>query len=195
MGIGVLPLIQTTSAAEAAGSAKLSDEARELLQPELPVKDYLASLVQREYFKDAYSLLAVALPQREAVWWACLCIRQSHGALRSNADDAALRAAVEWVLEPTPELRQRARDIARPAGTDCGCAASAAGAMPVPLATDSHSAASPTRLIRRAILLASVHGDPRVLAPYPEHFVKLGLSVASGTHRWKKTGGGGKGST
>ena len=191
------PLIPAVAAAEIAGTSRLTDRARSLLEPGQPLTDYLAILMKSKLFKDAYSLLAVALRVREAVWWGGLCIRQSHGPIRASADATALRAALAWVLDPTPEARQRAATAGEAAGTDsaCGCLALAAGEPPVPLTPlpnaaprvrDADPSSLAAQLLRRAILLASVHGDPRVLGPYPEHFVKLGLGVASGEYSWKK---------
>lgn len=186
-----LTLIQASHAVDLAGSAKLSDPARALLKPALTPKDYLAELLERKLFKDAYSFLVVGLPLREAVWWGALCLRQSHGDVSvPGPDRIALRAAVEWVLEPTAETRRVALAAGKEAGLNSasGCLALAAGQTPAALATPT---APPTahpavRYLRRAVLLASVHGDPRVLGPYAEHFVKLGLGVAAGEYTWKR---------
>ena len=188
MALPPLILVRTETASEAAAGAKLSEEARALLTPGQTLTDYLERLHQEKRFMDVCSLLAITLPLREAAWWACLCIQQTHGTEVTGKHTAALRAVLAWILEPTAALRHAALVAGEDVGTDraCGCLAQAVGQAPAALGPPEASMQAAARLLRRALLLASVHGDPRVLAPYPEHFVKLGLGVAAGDYTWKK---------
>jgi hypothetical protein len=190
-----LALLQGDTASELVGSARLTTPALELLNPEQTPAEYLALLLERERFKDAYSFLAVALPPREAAWWAALCIRQTHGPIAKLNEAAALRAAIEWLLEPTSATRQQALKTGKALGKNsaAGCLALAVGQLPAALAAGSagsstapEAANRTTRLLRRAVLLASVQGDPRLHARYPQHFAELGVGVASGEYTWKK---------
>lgn len=64
----------------------------------------IKKLIETENFHDAVTMLAHALPKREAVWWACLAAKYS---LDSGADDQlmALQAAERWVREPNDNNR------------------------------------------------------------------------------------------
>jgi hypothetical protein len=47
------------------------------------------------------------LPRREAVWWACQCVRTLIPT-REPGEEEALKAAEAWVGEPEEELRRHA---------------------------------------------------------------------------------------
>lgn len=57
---------------------------------------------------QAIAFCAYLLPRREAVWWACQCVRAIEPA---SAEDAALAAAEQWVRAPEEEARRAALDI------------------------------------------------------------------------------------
>ena len=52
--------------------------------------------------------LAWALPRREAVWWACQCVRAAVPPAEGSADDAALQAAQRWASSATEDHRRAA---------------------------------------------------------------------------------------
>ena len=68
--------------------------------------DYLERLAAGPTPNDAISFCAYLLPRREAVWWACRCMRALVPA-RTDDEDAALQMAEAWV-EETEESRRRA---------------------------------------------------------------------------------------
>ena len=57
--------------------------------------------------EDAISLCAYMLPKREAVWWACQCLRSTDPNLTPN-DENAIQLAELWVREPEEENRYEA---------------------------------------------------------------------------------------
>lgn len=57
---------------------------------------------------DVLRLLAIVLPARERVWWACLAARDYIGP-KSDKDPKSLVASEDWVFKPTEENRERAR--------------------------------------------------------------------------------------
>ena len=68
-----------------------------------PVEEVLAELASKGATVDLLRLLAVALPVRERVWWACLAARDT---LAAGADaPPPLKAAEAWVFRPTEENR------------------------------------------------------------------------------------------
>ena len=71
---------------------------------------FLRELVKGPKPEDAVPFCAYLLPRREAVWWASQCVRMLLADL-TERDNAALRAAEEWVREPEELNRQRAHQI------------------------------------------------------------------------------------
>lgn len=167
--------------------AGVSPQARALLQQNLAMEAYVASLLQAKRFTDIGRLLAAELPVREAVWWVGLCIQHAHsrGAGRTAAEKAALRAAIAWVLDPIGPNREGARAAGETAGPKnaSGCLARAAGQRPIALATSRPGATeeSAAQLVDRALRLTCPTPDD-----CPGLFVMLGLGVAARELSWKK---------
>src|SRR6266436_6656134 len=73
--------------------------------------------------------LARWLPKREAVWWGCLCAWDAARPNPPPKEDAALRAVLRWIHEPTEANRrplQTVSDAAGGTGSPAGCLALAA---------------------------------------------------------------------
>ena len=66
---------------------------------------FARKLAQSKRPVEAIAFCAYLLPRREAVWWACQCVRAIEG--RAVNNDAALAVAEAWVREPD-EATQRA---------------------------------------------------------------------------------------
>jgi hypothetical protein len=67
----------------------------------------LDRLIRAGLLAEATRLLAYALPPREAVWWACMCV--THTALDMPAlERRALDAAETWVRRPDDAARREA---------------------------------------------------------------------------------------
>ncbi|WP_051955903.1 DUF6931 family protein [Beijerinckia mobilis] len=60
--------------------------------------------------RAALSYCAYLLARREAIWWACCCVRQT--ALRQPYEVRCLEAAEAWVYEPNERLRLHALELA-----------------------------------------------------------------------------------
>src|SRR5262245_4657054 len=103
---------QANTATEVCQHIALGEEARALLQEGCTLQACLDLLMANELFPDAARLLAYALPKREAVWWACLCIRQVAAADTRPADLVALEATERWVIEPHEANRRAAMQAA-----------------------------------------------------------------------------------
>ncbi|EBA14509.1 hypothetical protein RSK20926_01527 [Roseobacter sp. SK209-2-6] len=68
----------------------------------------LEELVQKGALVDLLRLLAILLPPRERVWWACMAARDYIGP-RSPKDPPSLTTSEAWVREPNEENRDAAR--------------------------------------------------------------------------------------
>src|SRR5258708_36487909 len=65
------------------------------------VADALDRLETAGFLIEATRLVAHALPRREAVWWACMCVTHTATADLPDADRKAREAAEDWVRQQT----------------------------------------------------------------------------------------------
>ncbi len=72
--------------------------------------EFLKDLISAGKLDDAVMFCAHLLPRREAVWWACGCVRALLGDV-PQSQAAGLLAAEAWVYEPTDKHRQAALEI------------------------------------------------------------------------------------
>jgi hypothetical protein len=72
--------------------------------------DFLKGLVSQGRLDDAVTFCAYLLPRREAVWWACGCVRAHQGDIPQDRA-AGLLAAEAWVYEPDEDRRVAALGI------------------------------------------------------------------------------------
>lgn len=78
------------------------------LPPVAGVEAYLTGLDEKGAQIDTLKLLSMALPPREAVWWACLAAEDVVGPGEEN-ETPSLRAAKAWVYKPDDEHREAVR--------------------------------------------------------------------------------------
>src|SRR5579864_5208390 len=64
---------------------------------------------------EAIAFCAYLLPRREAVWWACQCVRAIEG--DAIGGDAALTAAEAWVRDPEEATQRAALELGVSANT------------------------------------------------------------------------------
>jgi hypothetical protein len=72
---------------------------------------FLNALVTGPTPEDAISFCAYLLPRREAVWWACQCLRQIEDSL-SPLEEDLIGTAEAWVKDPDEPARQAAAQAA-----------------------------------------------------------------------------------
>ncbi|MBL4767892.1 MAG: hypothetical protein JKY94_09280 [Rhodobacteraceae bacterium] len=95
-------------------AAKMLSQANILLKtqiqapPTAMVEIVLAELEAKGAMVDLLLLLAVVLPPRERVWWACMAARDYIGP-KSDKDPPSLAKSEDWVFEPSDENRNAAR--------------------------------------------------------------------------------------
>jgi hypothetical protein len=170
-----------------------SDEARKALEEgrltlESTPAAFLDALLSLALDVDALRFVAYALPPREAVWWATLCVRSV-----SDAPDEleALVAAEAWVQDASDEKRRAAMDVAETLGFDTSQAWTAVaafwaeGSMAPP---DSPAVPPGEELVGHAaagaVALAAVEREPEKASEKRRRFVELGVEVSNGPTPW-----------
>ena len=109
--------MSTPSAAEVCQHFDFRRPATGLLQRELKPRQFLDILIEKKMHDDAVMLMAHAMPKREAIWWACQCVRLAKG--EALAPPRELIAETEaWVAKPTDERRRKTFDLAERANFD-----------------------------------------------------------------------------
>jgi hypothetical protein len=172
-------------------------KALESLSPTVTPRQFYDLLLKQELWVEAGRFLAQALPKREAVWWACACVRQAAGPALSAADAGAVAAAEKWVTAPTEENRRAAHVAAAAAqGMDSppGCVAMAAFWSGGSLAPKDQPAVPPAEnLTGTAVVAALIHAavltEPDKFADKLRQFLSVGVSTAAGSNRWKEPTG------
>jgi hypothetical protein len=183
--------VRPKTAAEICCQYEPSDEARALLTDDASPAAFLDALIQAERYADGIHFLARWLTKREAVWWGCLCAWEDCRPEPPENVDAALRAAVGWVLEPNEDNRQACRRRAREAGmkTPAACVALAAfysgGSISLPgLPEVPAPDGSCAKLVAGALTLAAGRGKPPEIKNRRQTFLRLGLEIIEGKNRW-----------
>lgn len=192
MNVDALSRVATLSTMDICRNAALSEDALALPADGNAAGAFLGLLLEQELDPDALRFVAHALPKREAVWWACQCVRTVAGDL-APAVVSAMDAAERWAAEPNEDNR-RAAGLAAEAvgvGTPAGCAAMAAfwsgGSLGPSHLPDIPPGDDLTgRGVAGAVLLAAVEVEPERAAEKFRRFVELGLDVAGGTLRWSQ---------
>lgn len=192
MSNDTLAKISATKAAEVCRHFPLGEEAKKLLRNGLTPRQFLDLLVEKQLYQDATRFLAHALPKREAVWWACVCVRRVSGPDLPPSTTVALQAASAWVVDPTADNRRAAMQAAEAAGfgTPAGCAGAAAfwsggsvGPPNVPAIPPGEALTA--QGVTGALLLAAVQAEPAKAPEKYRKFLAQGIEVAQGASRWK----------
>ena len=179
--------IERDPPATLARQLRLDGGALAVLKPDQTVAQYVASLAATEQFPAAITVLAHALPKREAVWWGCISVRHAEAPERGSTADGALAAAEAWVFHPDEAHRRPTRQAAARAGfqTAAGWAALAAfwseGSLAPTDAPDVPPADDLTaRAVAGAATLAAVQPDSGQTAKTFSAFVDMALDIARG---------------
>ncbi len=77
-----------------------------------PPTTFLKKLSAQQKFEDAITFCAYLLPRREAVWWACGCVRTLLGEIAASRAGPII-AAEAWVYNPDDEHRRIALEIGK----------------------------------------------------------------------------------
>ncbi len=189
--MGTWTRVPAKKASEVCARFQLGAEARPLLNGDAAPEAFLVALAGAGQLADAARFLAHALPKREALWWACQCVRQAD-ATAAPEQAAALAAAEKYVEVPTDTNRRAAMAAAEAAdfGTPAGCAAAAAFFSAGSLAPPGLAPVEPAEhltpaAVANAVVLATIVADPHKADEKYRLFLDLGRAVAEGKSRWK----------
>ena len=162
------------------------------LRPELTPRRYFGRLLVHDEPGDAVRFQTYSLPKREAVWWACLCLRSVSDPMRKPKQAEALKAVLRWVLEPGDEHRQAAGKAGKAAtfSTPIGAIAMSVFYSGGSIMPPDKPVIPPDPLLTGNILTGTIAG---LLAEVPPEkakatllsFIALGISVATGKFLWR----------
>lgn len=188
MDFSGLKKIRFERARDAAAGLDLSPPARRLLAADPATLAFLADCVAAGLWVDALRVMAMALPRREAAWWACLNARDARRDDSPPETLATLEAAEAWVFKPSDDLGQKAFAQAQLAGFDSAEAFAAlavhwaGGNMAPPEAGvvvppgDGLTATAAAA----AVLLAAASGPPAKVDDWYERAMLQALDIARG---------------
>jgi hypothetical protein len=165
----------------------LSPEAAAAIAGCTQVPVALERLEQAGFLTEATRLVAHALPKREAVWWACMCVSHTAPPDLPSIDRAACEAAEEWVRQQTDKTRRIAFDHAQAGGCKSpeAWAAIAAFWSGDSMSPEGQPAVPPAahlagRAAAGAVALASVRGDVTRRQARLRRFLESGRNIAAG---------------
>lgn len=98
--------------AELEAKADLTPGGKAMLERIAHPERLIAALVEAGNARDAVYALALMLPHRQAVWWACLAVRLLPDLDRRRQDLAAVTAAERWVQGGSGADAEQAGDLA-----------------------------------------------------------------------------------
>jgi hypothetical protein len=137
--------------------------------------------------QDALRLRAHLLPKRQAVWWACLCVRHELDAPLPAPQVAALEAAEDWVREPDDEHRRLAEkraEAAKFSGIGATLALSAFWSDGSIAPEGNSDVMADERLtsqgVAATLISAAYHGDPTKSDDRIKSFLAKGKEMAHG---------------
>jgi hypothetical protein len=183
-------------------AAKLLARANTKLQTKLAapasasVAQVLAELEEKGAKIDMLRLLSVALPPREATWWACLAGRDLVGGPEAKQVPPPLAAAERWVFKPTQENRAIAREAFDGAEMDddtayCAMAAVYADGTLGPGEMNSHPAPpNGTSAAAFAMNLLSMRANVERMQVHLDILIDRALDIARGGNGRVEAGGG-----
>jgi hypothetical protein len=186
--------VTLAKAREACGKLRLEPAQSRLLDDDPTCSEFFERLKRERQMAPAIRFLAMALPKREAVWWGCLCLWHAVDASLEalpRPQRQALRAAVEWLVDPSESTRRQAEtkgNAAQPA-TAAGALAMAAfysdGSLTPPHLPRVPPAPHLTgKAVAAAILLAAtLHGGKKEPL-LQRQFLTIGEAIADGRHSW-----------
>jgi hypothetical protein len=146
---------------------KMAPEAKALIEDVPDAQGAIDILTKNEYLLEATRLYAQALPNRESVWWACMCAYHTAPEDMDEKDRKPRDLAEAWVRSQKDDVRRAAMAAAKAIdmkGPEAWCAASAfysgESINPVEFPANKPAPHLSGIGVASAVLLASLRGDP-----------------------------------
>jgi hypothetical protein len=153
----------------------------------------LDELLLANQLPHAITVLAHALPGREALLWCCLTIEELTPAPMAPAERLLFEHCVRWIMHTTEALRHRAvlaeDSLNKTAISSVSKAIQAAGAQVEAEQQPKASAAlheQLARLVIEAIHRVTLLGKPRHVMTRQSCAIAIGIGVARGIYRFAK---------
>ena len=165
----------------------LEKDSLPLLKPGETLSGFIQGLLQVYSLKDVIGVISQALPPREAVYWACLCVRDVLDEKESPDDVHAIKAAEQWLVNPNEDNRYLNLQMAEQLeyATAAAWVANAvfwSGGSITP--RDQAKVEAPEGIFGKAIcgaiMLASADEDPKKANGLQQRFVKRGINITQG---------------
>ncbi len=165
----------------------LPPEAEALTAGQGDLMSIIQSLADAGFLIEATRVFAHALPKREAVWWACMCVTHTPAAQIPPQDLKMRELAETWVRQQSDEVRRAGMEEAKRAGFKspeswAAVAAFWSGDSVTPLNTPPVPA--PPHLtgvaVAGAVALASVRGEPNRQRQRLALFLQSAQDIAGG---------------
>ncbi|MGQ3674529.1 DUF6931 family protein [Xanthobacter sp. TB0139] len=188
MKIGHLPKLRFALADHLCTLIEPSDEVKALLRPGLSAVDMIRALAENGLTTEAIRYLALGLPRREAVWWACAARRHLLPQELPEPEAQAWQSVERWVYEPTEENRQAAYPCAEALKfeTAAGYAALAVFWSGGSLAPPEAPAVVPPGdgltacAAGASLILCCVPGEAKNIATRHEAVLAMGVDIGNG---------------
>jgi len=171
--------------------AELSEEAIDVLRPDVQPPDYISLLIENNLFADAVRFLAHALPKREGVWWGWICAKKSSGDAPPPPIKASLEATEKWIAQPTDQHRRAAYAAAEaaPFSSAAGCAGLAAFFSGDSLAPPDLPPVPPgeflfAKAVSGAVIFAAVSKEPENAPDKFKQLLAQGMDVSARLKLW-----------
>lgn len=188
--------VKAATAAEVCAAFTLDDEAVPLLRNGMAPREFLEALLAGKQYVAAIDFLAHALAPRDTIWWGCLCVQHAMGNTLSDADKAACKAAVRWILAPTEENRAAAGAPAEAAGpaTPAGGLAQAAFRTGGSIAPPKYPPIppkpfAPAKAVSLSVKLSSTKAEPARISETKKLYVEMGMALAEGRFSYADVSG------
>ena len=182
-------LIAERTAAKICGDFEAQEETKAHLSGEIMPHEFVDRVVRASLYADATRFLAYGLPEREAVWWACLCVRSVPACCGDEIAAEAMQAAEAWIKNPEEENREVAlaagsKHKFEMPGAPAAWTAMAAGWSGGATATDDENVPEPPEHLTAhaasgAIILAASAEPDRANEVYRK-FLETGVQIAQG---------------
>ena len=168
---------------------EIQEEVKVHLSKEPSPERFVEKLVRAKLYTDATRFLAYGLPKKEAVWWACLCVRNVLACRDDEIAAEAMQAAEAWVKDPSEQNREIAlttgsrHNFEMPGAPAAWTAMAAGWSGGTTASTNKDVSVAPEHLTAHAasgaIILAATIESEKAKEMYRK-FLETGVQIAQG---------------